>query len=98
MKTANELLESLGIKNSITLIVNGVELTFNRDDSAFDQFTNEVDKNNRLTPIKDYLLATISKEHKDTLLKIINVPSVALSLVEKVQEAFLPSLEITVKN
>lgn len=96
--TATTLLEKFGIKNSITVDINGVELTFNRDDAAFDQFTNDVDKNNRITPIKDYLLSTVAPESKAILLEIINIPSVAVALMEKVNGAFLPQLEVTVKN
>ncbi|MEE3608261.1 putative phage tail assembly chaperone [Avibacterium paragallinarum] len=95
---ATQLLEKFGIKNTLTVEINGIELTFNRDDAAFDAFTNEVEKDNRITPIKDYLLATISKEHKETLLQIIHLPGVALALAEKVNKAFVADIEVKVKN
>lgn len=95
---ATQLLEKFGIKNTLTVEINGIELTFNRDDAAFDAFTNEVQQNNRITPIKDYLLACVTKDHKETLLQIINVPGVALALAEKVNEAFVADIEVKVKN
>lgn len=96
--TAEQLLERFKVKNSITVNINGVELKFNRDDAALDAFTNEVDKNNRITPIKDYLLATVDRDSKDTLVQIINVPGVAVALMEKVNGAFMPDLEVSLKN
>lgn len=96
--TATQLLETLGIKNSITLKLAHFELTFNRDDAAFDRFTNEVSDNNRVTPMKDYLLATVDKDSKADLLEVLNVAGVALKLFEKVNRAFVYDLDLEVKN
>lgn len=95
---ATQLLEKFGIKNTLTVEFNGIELTFNRDDAAYDAFTNEVTEKNKLTPMKDLLLALVSREDKETLLQIINVPGIAGALAEKVNEAFVADIEVKVKN
>lgn len=98
--TAQTLLEKMGLnlKNQITLDVNGVEFTFNYDSSAFDDFVNQVDSKNKLTPMKDYLLAIVEPEQRADLLEIIHVPMIAAEITNKVNEALIPKINVKVKN
>lgn len=97
-KTAQQLLEELTGKESVTINIGGIELVFNRDNAAIDALFNEVASGNVLTPVKDYLLQVVSKEHKEDLLTIINAPGVAAKIAEKINSVFVPKIEVTVKN
>ena len=52
---AQSLLEKLtgNLKDSVTLNVAGVDFTFIRDNAAYDQMLNDIESNNKVTPIKD---------------------------------------------
>ncbi|MFU2054314.1 putative phage tail assembly chaperone [Gallibacterium anatis] len=97
-KTAQQLLEELTGKERVTVNIGGVELVFNRDNAAIDALFNEITKENKITPVKDYLLQIVDGESKADLLTIINVPGLAVQLVEKLNAIFVPEIEIAVKN
>lgn len=97
---AQTLLDKLtgNLKDSVKVDVEGVEFTFLRDNSAYDQMMNDITTDNKVTPIKDYLLAIVAREQKEDLLAIINVPGLAGLLAGKVNEVLVPKINITVKN
>ena len=98
--TAQTLLDKLtgNLNDSVKVDVEGVEFTFLRDNSAYDQMMNDITTDNKVTPIKDYLLAIVAREQKEDLLAIINVPGLAGLLAGKVNEVLVPKINITVKN
>ena len=59
---------------------------------------NDITTDNKVTPIKDYLLTIVAREQKEDLLAIINVPGLAGLLAGKVNEVLVPKINITVKN
>lgn len=63
---AQTLLDKLtgNLKDSVKVDVEGVEFTFLRDNSAYDQMMNDITTDNKVTPIKDYLLAIVAREQK----------------------------------
>ncbi|QPB43070.1 putative phage tail assembly chaperone [Rodentibacter haemolyticus] len=97
---AQTLLEKLtgNLKDSVVVNIAGVDFTFIRDNSAFDQMINDMESNNKVTPFKDYLLAIVAREQKEDLLEIINVPGLAMQVAAKVNEVFVPQIEVNVKN
>ena len=97
---AQTLLDKLtgNLKDSVKVDVEGVEFTCLRDNSAYDQMMNDITTDNKVTPIKDYLLAIVAREQKEDLLAIINVPGLAGLLAGKVNEVLVPKINITVKN
>ena len=97
---AQTLLDKLtgNLKDSVKVDVEGVEFTFLRDNSAYDQMMNDITTDNKVTTIKDYLLAIVAREQKEDLLAIINVPGLAGLLAGKVNEVLVPKINITVKN
>ncbi|THA15647.1 putative phage tail assembly chaperone [Rodentibacter pneumotropicus] len=99
-KQAQTLLEKLtgNLKDSVTVNVEGVDFTFIRDNSAYDQMMNDITTDNKVTPIKDYLLTIVAREQREDLLEIINVPGLAGTLAGKVNEVLVPKINITVKN
>ena len=59
---------------------------------------NEIESGNKITPIKDYLLAIVDRTQRDELLSIINVPGLALKIAGTVNKVLVPEIEVTVKN
>lgn len=97
---AQTLLEKLTgkMKDSVVVNIAGVDFNFVRDNSAYDQMINDVDSKNKVTPMKDYLLAIVAHEQREALLEIINVPGLALQVAAKVNDVFVPEIDISVKN
>ncbi|RRN04759.1 hypothetical protein EIM44_04800 [Bibersteinia trehalosi] len=97
---AQTLLEKLmkNVKDSVTISISGTDFTFNRDDAAYDAMVNEIEGNNKTTPIKDYLLTIVKREQRDELINIINVPGLAPQVAGAVNKVLVPKVEITVKN
>ena len=98
--TAKQLLEQLNsaLKDSVTVSVGGVEFKFIRDNAAYDSMINEVDAGNKVTPIKDYLLAIVDRSQREDLLSVINLPGLALNLAAKVNQELIPKFELAIKN
>ncbi|MGC6377623.1 putative phage tail assembly chaperone [Bisgaard Taxon 45] len=97
---AQTLLEKLnaGVKDSVIVNVAGVDFKFNRDNTAYDTMINEIDSGNKVTPIKDYLLAIIEPAQKDDFLQVINVAGLAIQVAGAVNKVLVPKIEVTVKN
>ena len=97
---AQTLLEKMGVstKNEIEVEINGVTLKFYKDNAAYDAFLNDVSEKNKVTPAKDYWLATIAPQSREDLLEIINVPNLALQVASVINAEFLPKLKISVKK
>ncbi|MGX2949374.1 putative phage tail assembly chaperone [Ursidibacter sp. B-7004-1] len=98
MKTAKELLESLQAKNKTTISIGGVEFTFNLDNAAYDAMINSFGEDNKVTPVKDYLLDIVDSAQKEEFAELLQVPGLALQIAGKVNAALIPKVEITVKN
>lgn len=97
---AQTLLEKLTgkMKDSVVINIAGEEFTFIRDDVAYDQMINDIETHNKVTPMKDYLLAIVAREQKQALLEIINVPNLAMQVAAKVNEVLVPQIDLSVKN
>lgn len=100
LNQAQNLLEKLNAlsKDEVTISIEGVDFTFVRDVAAYDVMINDITMENKVTPTKDYLLTIVKREQRDDLLKIINVPGLALSLAGKVNEVLIPKIEMNLKN
>lgn len=100
VNTATTLLERMGLatKNHVVLDINGVDFRFNLDTAARDAMYNEITLNNKVTPIKDYLLTIVDPAQRNDLLEIINVGGLAPQIFEHVDKALTPKINITVKN
>lgn len=98
MKTAQELLESLTPKTKTTISISGVDFTFHLDNTAYDAMVNSIGEDNKVTPIKDYLLDVIDPAQKADFAPLLQVPGLALQVASKVNAQLIPKVEITVKN
>lgn len=82
----------------ITLVVSGTELQFKPDTPAYNKYINELMPDNKVTPSHNYLRRIVTAECKGALDGLLAKPGVALQLAAKVNEQFVPELEIEVKN
>lgn len=84
--------------NVITLVVSGTELKFEPTTPAYNKYINELMPDNKVAPSHNYLRRIVTTECKDALDKLLQKPGVPLQLAAKVNEQFVPELEIEVKN
>ncbi|QCT22581.1 hypothetical protein FEM41_01920 [Jejubacter calystegiae] len=84
--------------NQVKLAVNGVDLVFEPNYTAYNQFINEMSMDNKVAPANNYLRRIASQDTKEALDTILVLPGAALQLVEEVNKIFAPKLEIEVKN
>ncbi|OXS14000.1 hypothetical protein CGX12_16600 [Zobellella denitrificans] len=85
-------------KQTITLVVNGTDLTFEPTTQAYNKYINELSMDDKVAPAHTYLNRIVAAESKEALGKLLAQPGAGLKLVAKVNEAFEPELEISVKN
>lgn len=86
------------LRDSVEVSINGMPFVFHLDHAAYDAFLNDVNAKNKVTPMKDYLLTIVEPQQRKALLDIINLPDLALNLVEKVNDVLIPKFEIIVKK
>lgn len=98
MKTAQEVLESLTAKTKTTVSIGGAEFIFHLDNTAYDAMVNSISEDNKVTPIKDYLLDIVEPKQKDEFAQLLHIPGLALQVAGKVNEVLIPKIEVTVKN
>lgn len=85
-------------KHTIELTVNGMDLVFEPNVTAFNKFINEMSLDNKVAPAVNFLRRIISANSKAALEEIIALPGAAVKLAGKVNEIYSPDLEIEVKN
>ncbi|CAM3632537.1 putative phage tail assembly chaperone [Yersinia ruckeri] len=85
-------------KHKITLTVNGVDITFEPNTTAYNSFINDMAMDNKIAPAFQYLRRIVNKDNKEALDDILKVPGAALQLAGKINEVYAPQLEIEVKN
>lgn len=86
------------MSDKITLVVKGKELVFEPNQVAYNKMINEMSMDNKIAPAHNYLTRIISPETKEALGEILKLPGAALALVGKVNDIYIPDLEIEVKN
>lgn len=84
--------------NTVTLIVQGNELVFEPTTQAYNKFVNEMMPDNKIAPAHNYVRRIVTAESKAALDKLLESPGVGLQLAAKVNDQFVPELEIEVKN
>ncbi|NDL64835.1 putative phage tail assembly chaperone [Acerihabitans arboris] len=82
----------------IAMTINGLDLVFEPNITAFNKFTNEMMPDNKVAPATNYLRRIITKDTKENLEKILALPGGALKLTGAVNEKYSPELEIEIKN
>lgn len=85
-------------KQTITLTVNGTDLTFEPTTQAYNKYINELTMDDKVAPAHNYLNRVVTADSKDALAKLLALTGAGLKLAAKVNEAFVPELEISIKN
>lgn len=84
--------------SKIKLAVNGTELTFEPNTTAYNKFINEMAMDNKMAPANNYLRRIVAADCKEALDAILEIPGSALQIVGFVNDQFAPKLDIELKN
>ncbi|KAA1047286.1 putative phage tail assembly chaperone [Pseudocitrobacter sp. 73] len=82
----------------IKLVVAGVDIVFEPNQTAYNKFINDMAMDNKVAPAHNYLTRIVTADTKEALTEVLKRPGAALQLVAKVNEIYAPELEIEVKN
>ncbi|MGR7921930.1 putative phage tail assembly chaperone [Zobellella denitrificans] len=85
-------------KQTITLTVNGTDLVFEPTTQAYNKYINELSMDDKVAPAHNYLNRIVAADSKDALARVLALTGAGLKLAAKVNEAFVPELEISIKN
>jgi len=84
--------------SKVVMTVNGTELTFEPNTTAYNKFINEMAMDNKMAPSNNYLRRIVASECKEALDVILELPGAALQIVGFVNDHYAPKLEIELKN
>ncbi|CAI1124518.1 Protein of uncharacterised function (DUF2765) [Serratia liquefaciens] len=85
-------------KVKIEIKVNGLDLVFEPNVTAFNKFINEMSTDNKVAPATNFLRRIVHPDSSADLDKIIALPGGAVKLAGKVNDIYSPELEFEVKN
>lgn len=85
-------------KRVITITVNGADINFSPDVTAYNKYVNEFMPNNKISPAINYLGRIVVGDSKEALAEMIKLPGAAMQIADAVNEQFAPQLEISVKK
>lgn len=85
-------------KQTITLTVNDTDLHFEPTTQAYNKYINELTMDDKVAPAHNYLNRVVAADSKEELAKLLRLTGAGLKLAAKVNEAFVPELEISIKN
>lgn len=81
---------------TITLTVNGKDLTFNVEEADYTKFINEMQPNNKVAPAHNFLMRAVDEASKDDLKDLLKLPGASVNIVGSLVEEYVPDLQITV--
>lgn len=85
-------------KQTVILTVNGADLVFEPTTQAYNKYINELSMDDKVAPAHNYLNRIVAADSKDALARVLALTGAGLKLAAKVNEAFVPELEISIKN
>ncbi|WP_034633365.1 putative phage tail assembly chaperone [Maridesulfovibrio bastinii] len=80
----------------IALNINGQEFEFTVTVAIYNQYINEMQPNNKVTPAHNFLMRSIKPEQKDDFKTVMELPGAPIQIAAKIIEEYSPDLEITV--
>lgn len=83
------------MEKTISLNVNGTDLAFDVTLDAFNTYANEMQPTDKVNPSHNFLMRTVTAEHKDTLRELLELPGVAIELAAAVISDYKPKVTIT---
>jgi len=84
--------------NVITLAVRGVDIHFEPTVQAYNSYINELMPDDKVAPSHNYLRRIVCADSKQALDDVLKLPGAAVQLAAKLNERYIPDLEIEVKN
>ncbi len=84
------------MEKTITLTVNGTDLVFTVNNTAYDQYMNELQPGNKVAPCRNFLFRVVHPDSKEALKGILEKPGAALQLTGHLVQDFAPELEVLV--
>lgn len=88
----------INIRQSVTLNIGGEDFCFYLDAAAYDAMQNDIMPDNKVTPIKDYLLTIVDPAKRQDLAELLQIPGISGEIAQEVNEALIPKVDIKVKN
>lgn len=86
------------MSEKIVFTVKGKDIAFEPNQVAYNKMINEMTMENKVAPSHNYLTRIVTPETKAALEEILKLPGAAIQLAGKVNEIYVPDLEIEVKN
>jgi len=88
----------MAFNQKIVLDVNGVELTFNVNVTAYNKYQNSTTMVNKIQPATNFLMSVVDDGDKKALKELLLQPAAALFVVGAIVEEYQPEFNITVKK
>ncbi|HGJ5881555.1 MAG TPA: putative phage tail assembly chaperone, partial [Arsenophonus nasoniae] len=85
-------------KKIITLTINEKDIRFEPNITAYNSMINDMSMDNKIAPITTYLKRIVCAESKEYLDELLTLPGTAAQIVDNVNKAYAPRLEISIKN
>jgi hypothetical protein len=80
----------------IVMKINGQAITFDITNDVHERLINEMQPNNKVGPMHNFLTRSVTKESKEALAPFLESPSSVMAITEHLIETFVPKLKITV--
>lgn len=85
-------------KYSLTLTVNGQDITFEPCMTAYNKYVNEFMPNNKISPAINYLNRIVTADSKTALETALKSAGAAMQIADAINEQFAPQVDIAVKK
>jgi len=84
------------MEKTITLTINGTDITFKVGVDDYNKFVNEMQPTNKVSPAHNFLMRTVDDAGKDDLKELLKQPGAAVNIVGTLVEEYVPDLQIMV--
>jgi hypothetical protein len=88
----------MAFEQRVELEVNGVDLVFNLNVTAYNKYQNSTSMVNKVQPATNFLMAVVDDNSRPELKKMIQAPGAALHIAAAVVDEYQPEFNITVKK
>ena len=82
------------MQKTITLTVNGQDLTFNMTGAIYDKYINELTLNDKTGPARNMLMRSVAPDSKEALKEVLKLPGAGVQLARALVDEYSPDLDI----
>ena len=83
---------------TIDVEVNEQTITFDVSANDYNRFINSITEKNKVQPSQNFCMQTVQQQHKSTLKKLLQIPSMGISIAQAVVEEYQPQITVTAKK